>query len=68
MDPLRTIILRFLRAHPGGHCVECIAAEVRKPLSQVTMTVLGRTDRTTVNTTAGECTRCRRDRLLAKAA
>ncbi len=68
MDPLRTVILRFLRAHPGGHCVECIARGVRQPLSKVTMSVLGRTDMTTVATSAGACISCRRDRVLAQAA
>lgn len=68
MDPLRTVIVRYLRAHPGAYCVECIAAAIRRPLSQVTMSVLGRTDISKVLTVPGECLACRRDRMLAKAA
>ncbi|MGH7393103.1 MAG: hypothetical protein ACREM3_27170 [Candidatus Rokuibacteriota bacterium] len=68
MDPLRTVIMRFLRAYPGAYCVECIAQEIGRPLSQVTMTVLGTTDWSTIVTLAGECERCRRDRLLARTA
>ncbi len=66
MDPLRTVIVRFLRAHPGAYCVECIAEETGRSLNQVKMTVLGTTDWATVVTIPGECGRCRRDRLLAR--
>lgn len=65
---MRAVIVRFLRAYPGAYCVECIAQETGRALGQVTTTVLGATDWSTIVSLAGVCQRCRRDRLLARIA
>jgi hypothetical protein len=60
-------VIRFLEAHPGFVCAECLASSVGAPLSPTTMITLGLRRLDGFATADDVCSRCHRLSRVIKA-